>query len=61
MTVVASLLGEFLREMAVLIAVFAPLDAFTRAVGLTVWTVLATIVGVAVLFGLGVLIEVKRP
>ena len=61
MSVVASLLGEFLREMAVLIAVFAPLDAFTRVMGLTVGMVLATIAGVAVLFGLGVLLEVKRP
>jgi len=47
--------------MAVLIAVFAPLDAFTRVMGLTVGMVLAAIAGVAVLFGLGVLLEVKRP
>jgi hypothetical protein len=57
----AGFLGEFLREMAVLIAVFAPLDAFTRTTGLTVRLVVTTIAIVAAFFVLGVLLEVKRP
>ena len=61
LSIVAGLLGEALREIAVLITVFAPLDAFTRTTGLTAGMVFATIAGVAVLFGVGVLLEVKRP
>jgi hypothetical protein len=61
LSVVAGLFGESLREMAVLIAVFAPLDAFVRSAGLTVGMVVATITGVLALYGLGVLLEVKRP
>ena len=60
-SVVAGLVGEFLREMAVLIVVFAPLDAFTRATGLTVWLVFVTIASVAALLTVGILLEVKRP
>lgn len=60
-TIVAGLVGEFIREMAVLIAVFAPLDAFTRAAALTVWMVFATIATVTALLAVGILLEVKRP
>ena len=60
-SVVASLIGECLREIAVLIAVFAPLDLFTRVTQLTAAFVLVTIVGVLLLLGIGVLLEVKRP
>ena len=60
-SVVAALVGECLREIAVLIAVFAPLDVFTRATGLTATFVVATIASVLVLLGVGILLEVKRP
>ena len=60
-SVVAGLIGECLREIAVLIAVFAPLDVFTRATGLTGTFVIATIAGVLALLGVGILLEVKRP
>ena len=60
-SVVAALIGECLREIAVLIAVFTPLDVFSRATELTTTFVVATIAGVLLLLGIGVLLEVKRP
>ena len=59
-SVVAKLLGEFLREMAVLIIVFAPLDVVVQAKPLTGRFVLATIAIVTVLLGAGIVIEVKE-
>ena len=56
----ATWLGESLREMAVLIAVFAPLDVLVQGNPLTLRVTAATI-GMAVsLFALGVVIEVKQ-
>ena len=50
--------GEFFREMAVLIAVFAPLDRIVQGNPLTTWFVLATMSAVAGLLGVGIAIEV---
>jgi len=56
---VATLLGESLREIAVLVVVFAPLDAFAQGAPLTVRLWLAIIVGVATLFASGVYLETR--
>ena len=55
---VAVLVGESLREVAVLIAVFVPLDLFVQSKPLTVRFLLTTIVGVMILFGVGVTLQV---
>jgi hypothetical protein len=54
-----TLVGESLREVAVLIAVFLPLDLFARGKLLTARFLISTIVTVSILFGLGVFLEVK--
>ncbi|MBI3491570.1 MAG: hypothetical protein HY047_07310 [Acidobacteria bacterium] len=53
------LLGESLREIAVLVAVFAPLDAFAQGRTLTTRFLATTIVGVVALLGFGIYLEVK--
>jgi len=58
-TIVGALAGESLREVAVLLVVFAPLDFFAQGKQLTPRFLVATIVGVAALFGLAVVFEVK--
>jgi len=58
--IVAGLFGEFLREAAVLIAVFAPLDKVLQNLPLTARFMGVTLVIVAVLFGIGAALEVKR-
>ena len=51
--------GDFLREAAVLIAVFGPVDAlFNRA--LTLWVFVLTLILAAVLMVVGVFVEVTR-
>jgi len=57
--IVARLLGEFLREVAVLIAVFTPLDRILDEKPLTGQFVLVIIVVVAISLGAGIAIEVK--
>ena len=57
--VVAGLFGEVLREMAVLIAVFAPLDRILEDRALTLRFMVPTISFVVVFLGLGIYREVK--
>ena len=54
-----ALVGESLREIAVLVAVFAPLDFIVQEKALTGRFLLLTIGGVTVLFSAVVLLEVK--
>ena len=53
------LVGESLREMAVLVAVFAPLDILIQGRSLTVRSAAAILLIVVPMFVLGVLLEVK--
>ena len=53
------MLGEFLREGAVLVAVFAPLDGFLTG-ALTARLVLATVVGSGGLLACGILSDPGR-
>jgi hypothetical protein len=55
---VAALVGESLREVAVLVAVFAPLDLFLQGRFLTLRGLLFTAVAVGMLFTLGVFLQV---
>ncbi len=57
---VVELIGESLREVAVLIAVFAPLDMSAQGRPLTVRSMGVTIAVVVLVFVLGVFLEVKR-
>ena len=54
-----TLVGEPLREVAVLIVVFLPLDLFAKGKLLTARFLISTIVSVGLVFGLGVFLEVK--
>lgn len=58
-SIVLKLLGEFLREMAVLIGVFAPLDKIVQGNPLTGRFLLNTIVIVTVLLAAGIVAEVR--
>lgn len=60
MACVAELVGESLREIAVLIAVFAPLDMFVQGRPLTVRSMGVMITIVVPVFVLGVFLEVKQ-
>jgi|RhiMetdeSRZDD1v2_1073273.scaffolds.fasta_scaffold695676_3 hypothetical protein len=55
---VAALIGESLREMAVLVIVFAPLDLVVQSKSLTLRYVLGTMAVFAVLFVTGIALEV---
>lgn len=55
----AASLGESLREIAVLVAVFAPLDTLIQGRSLTVRFAIVTIAIVVVAFSVGFLLEVK--
>ncbi len=57
---VAQMLGEFVREAAVLVAVFAPLDMAIQKTPFTVLSVIASLASVGFLLVLGILIEVAR-
>ena len=57
---VAQMLGEFVREAAVLVAVFAPLDMAIQKTPFTVLSVIAILASVGFLLVLGILIEVAR-
>lgn len=54
------LVGESLREMAVLVAVFAPLDMLVQGRSLTARSVAAMLLIVVPLFVLGVFLEAKQ-
>ena len=56
---IARLLGESLREIAILVAVFAPLDALMQGAALTSWSWVAIIVVVATFFVVGVYLETR--
>ena len=57
---VAALIGESFREVAVLLAVFVPLDVYVQGRTLTVRIALATIGLVGLFLAVGVFLEVKR-
>ncbi len=57
---VAQMLGEFVREAAVLLAVFAPLDMAIQKTPFTLLNVIAILASVGFLLVLGILIEVAR-
>jgi hypothetical protein len=57
--IVARLLGESFREMAVLVAVFLPLEVALQTERLTVAVLGLILISVVVLFLLGVFLEVK--
>ncbi len=58
---VAQMLGEFVREAAVLVAVFAPVDIMAiQKTPLTLLDVFAILAVVGFLLVLGILIEVAR-
>lgn len=57
---VAQMLGEFVREAAVLVAVFAPLDMAIQKTPFTLLNVVAILASVGFLLVLGILIEVAR-
>ncbi len=57
---VAQMLGEFLREAAVLVAVFAPVDMAIQNPPFTLLNVIAIVASVGFLLVLGILIEVVR-
>jgi uncharacterized membrane protein YczE len=54
------MIGELLRESAVLVAVFAPLEIYVTKQPLTWWGVLIILALVIVLAVSGIAIEVKR-
>jgi len=56
---VGALIGESLREVAVLVGVFAPLDAIMQAKALIVRSWLAILGPVIAVFATGVFLEVK--
>ncbi len=57
--IVRRLLGDFLREIAVLVAVFVPLEIELQTAGLTLQAFGVIVVVVALFFAVGVLLEVK--
>jgi hypothetical protein len=57
---IATLVGESLREVAVLVLVFAPLDAVTQGIALTPRLWMVIIVVVMVLFASGIYLETRR-
>ena len=56
---IATLIGESLREIAVLVVVFAPLDALVQGATLTTRTWAPIIVCVATCFLVGVYLETR--
>jgi hypothetical protein len=58
-SLIATLVGESLREIAVLIVVFAPLDALVQGTVLTMRLWVAIIVVVVTAFVSGVYLETK--
>jgi hypothetical protein len=61
---VSEMIGEFLREIAVLLLVFVPLEAYKGTnweTGQLVLAVSGTILGALAIFAAGVFIERRRP
>ena len=58
---VPEMLGEFCREAAVLVLIFALLDKMISPEGLSIWWALCVCAGSAALLALGILIERSRP
>ena len=56
---IAALLGESLREIAILVAVFAPLDALMQGAALTSRSWVAIIVVVVTFFVVGIYLETR--
>ena len=56
---IATVIGESLREVAILMLVFAPLDVVTQGIPLTPRVWLAIIVAVALMFIIGVYLETR--
>ena len=60
----SEMIGEFLRELAVLVLVFVPLESY-KGSGWHIWHLIlmiaATIVVAAVILGLGISFERRRP
>jgi len=57
----AEMIGEFVREGAVLVAVFWPLEMELNRIPFTTENISAIIFSVGVLLTLGIVIEVLRP
>ena len=55
----AAFVGESLREIAVLIMVFAPLDMFVQGRPLTTRFIVVTILSTSMLIALGFFLEVR--
>ena len=55
----STVIGESLREVAILVLVFAPLDAVTQGIALTLQAWLAIIVTVILGFSIGVYLETR--
>ena len=56
---VGKLGGEFLRELALLILVFYPLDVYVQNKTLTVWEAATTLVTSVILWTVGVTLDVR--
>jgi hypothetical protein len=56
---IATLIGESLREVAILVLVFAPLDVVTQGIALTLRWWLAMIVTALIGFSIGVYLETR--
>ena len=57
---IAEMIGEFMREAAVLVFVFIPLDLVIEQRELTIWWILAIVVLPAFFLATGIVIERKR-
>ena len=51
--------GEFLRELALLILVFYPLDVYVQYKTLTVWEAATTLITAVILWTVGVTLDVR--
>ena len=57
---VAEMLGEFLREAAVLLAVFIPLEAALRREAFMWWWFRATVIAAVPILAMGMIVERRR-
>lgn len=57
---VVRMVGEIMREIGVLLLVFAPLDAIFARDALTVWGIAAIVVFAVILIIIGIAAEVKQ-
>jgi hypothetical protein len=54
------MLGEFCREVAVLVLVFVPLEAVINRGHIGLWWIVGTVVTSTVFLGIGILLEWSR-